>query len=92
MAASTLPRSTTPGAEAAGPPRTFRVFWLNMTLATPSPSASASALEFARKFPIPMPSSKPPSAASFLAVTSSIPTKAISGCVKQAAGMARWFT
>mmetsp|Transcript_8 Transcript_8/g.20 ORF Transcript_8/g.20 Transcript_8/m.20 type:complete len:219 (+) Transcript_8:404-1060(+) len=73
-------------------PSTLRDFLLNITLATPSPDASASAFELARKLPMPMPSSKPCCSARALAAASSSPTKAISGCVKQAAGMASWLT
>mmetsp|Transcript_18201 Transcript_18201/g.60883 ORF Transcript_18201/g.60883 Transcript_18201/m.60883 type:complete len:247 (+) Transcript_18201:111-851(+) len=73
-------------------PRTSRDDLLNMTLATPSPAASARAFELARKLPMPMPSSKPSASALALAVASSRPAKAISGWVKHAAGMALWFT
>mmetsp|Transcript_33309 Transcript_33309/g.68773 ORF Transcript_33309/g.68773 Transcript_33309/m.68773 type:complete len:247 (+) Transcript_33309:285-1025(+) len=73
-------------------PNTLPVSLLNTHLAIPVPSSSASALLFARKLPVLLPSSKPSSAALAFACSSVSPTMAISGWVKQAAGMVSWST
>jgi hypothetical protein len=69
-------------------PRISSVFLLYMTFAIPSPSFSAKALLLALKCPILLPTSNPCSLPKALADSSLRPTKAISGWVKQAAGMA----
>eukprot|EP00968_Pinguiococcus_pyrenoidosus_P024872 scaffold5138_cov251-Pinguiococcus_pyrenoidosus.AAC.9 len=73
-------------------PRIFSVSLLKSTFAMPSPSSSARAFELARKWPTDLPSSKPSALARSTACSSVRPTKAMFGCVKQAAGIASWST
>mmetsp|Transcript_23659 Transcript_23659/g.52585 ORF Transcript_23659/g.52585 Transcript_23659/m.52585 type:complete len:286 (+) Transcript_23659:171-1028(+) len=73
-------------------PMISSVSLLYSTLAMPSPSCSARALEFALKWPTDLPRGNPCSAARTLAWSSVSPTMAISGCVKHAAGMQSWFS
>merc|ERR1719261_453505 len=73
-------------------PSTLPVSLLKRHLALPLPSSSASALELALKDPTDLPRVKPSFSARSLACSSVSPTMAISGCVKQAAGIASWST
>merc|ERR1719163_2578962 len=73
-------------------PSTLPVSLLKRHLAMPLPSSSASALELALKDPTDLPRVKPSFSARALACSSVSPTMAISGCVKQAAGIASWST